>query len=257
MFSKPEIIKYQLKFFNIWPPKHYFFINGWILAFTGGVTGRSNSVLTVNYSGTDLAKDISLVESAYSKFHLPVRFKISDCLEPPELEDELLKRGYIYSDYSIISMGSNNISIKGKLNEELVYKFANDQTPEFSHFLETYSSNYTEDQQIMVDITQRLIIPKKLFILAMKEKKIVGSVMVVLDPQGSMYVAELFVHPEYRRQQIGFSLLKKAILLGKNSGATSIWLHVEKENTKALALYRKLGFRILYSYRYLLRESAV
>jgi len=232
-------------------------MNGWILAFTGGVTGRSNSVLTVDYTGNDLNKDIDIVESTYAKFHLPVRFKISDCLEPPELEVELLKRGYIYSDYSIITMGSNDMSMKGELNEKLVYKFANDQTPEFSHFLKTFSSNYTEDQRIMVDITQRLIIPKKLFILAMIEKNVVGSVMAVLDPQGSLYIAELFIHPDYRRQQIGFSLLLKAIFWGKNLGASSIWLHVEKDNTKALALYKKLDLQKWYNYRYLLKETAV
>ena len=257
MLPKAEIIEYQLKFFNIWPPKYYFFMNGWILAFTGGVTGRSNSVSIVNYTGNDLDRDINLVESTYAKFHLPVRFKISDCLEPPELENELLKRGYIYSDYSIITMGSNDMSTNGKLNEELVYKFTNDQTPEFSHFLEAFSSNYTEDQRIMADITQRVIIPKKLFILAMIEKNIVGSVMAVLDPQGCMYIAELLVHPDYRRQQIGSSLLIKTILWGKNLGASSIWLHVEKDNTKALALYKKLDFQIWYSYRYLLKETAI
>ena len=106
MLSKEEIIKHQKMFFNIWPPKHYFFLNGWTLTFTGGITGRSNSVLAVNYTGTNLDEDIDFVESAYAQYELPVRFKLSDCFDPPELEEKLLKRNYIYSDYSIITMGS-------------------------------------------------------------------------------------------------------------------------------------------------------
>lgn len=254
MISKEEINKYQKMFFNIWPPKHYFFLNGWILTFTGGVTGRSNSVLAVNYTGINLDEDIRFVESVYTKYNLPVRFKLSECTDPPELEEELLKRDYVYSDYSIRTMGSDIQEIKTPMNEELVYEFTDEDSSEFSYFLETFPLNYTEDQQIMAEITQRIIIPKKRFILARKEKNIVGSIMAVLDPQGCMYIAELFIHPEFRRQKIGYSLLTEAMQWGKNLGASKYWLHVENDNTKAIVLYKKLGFQIWYSYRYLVRE---
>jgi ribosomal protein S18 acetylase RimI-like enzyme len=254
MLSKEEIIKYQKMFFNIWPPKHYFFLNGWILAFTGGVTGRSNSVLAVNYSGNNLDKDIDFAESAYTKYNLPVRFKLSEYYDPPELEEKLLERDYVYSDYSIITMGSDVQEIRTKLSKELVYEATEEQTPEFSNFLQTFSSAYTEDQQIMVEITQRIIIPKKRFILAKEEKTIVGCILAILDQQGSMYIAELFIHPDYRRQKIGFSLLTEAIEWGRNQGMTHYWLHVEKENTPAIILYEKFGFQNWYSYRYLMKE---
>ncbi|MFX0124474.1 MAG: GNAT family N-acetyltransferase [Candidatus Hodarchaeota archaeon] len=253
MLSKEEIIKCQKIFFNIWPPKYYFFLNGWILAFTGGITGRSNSVLAVNYTGNNLEKDIEFVESAYTKYNLPVRFKLSDVSDPPELERKLLKRDYIYSEYSIITMGSDVQIPKSKFNEELNYEFTKKQTSEFTNFLAAFPSITTEDQQIMVEITQRIKIPKKRFILVRKEKTIIGSILIVLDPQGYMYIAELFIHPDYRRQRIGFSILTEAMKWGKNQGAIKYWLHVEKDNSKAIALYEKLGFQNWYSYRYLMK----
>lgn len=252
MLSKEEIIRFQKMFFNIWPPKHYFFLNGWILTFTGGVTGRSNSVLAVDYTGINLDEDIKFVESAYTKYHLPVRFKLSECFDPPELEEKLLKRDYVYSDYSIKTMGSKMRKIDTTMTR-FDYEFAEEQTIEFSYFLETFSSNYTEDQQIMAEITQRIIIPKKRFVLVKKGETIFGSIMVVLDSQGYMYIAELFIHPDYRRQKIGYSLLTKAMEWGKNHGATIYWLHVEKDNKNAIALYEKLGFQNWYNYRYLMK----
>ncbi|UCG04573.1 MAG: GNAT family N-acetyltransferase [Candidatus Heimdallarchaeota archaeon] len=254
MLSKEEIIKYQKIFFNIWPPKHYFFLNGWILTFTGGNTGRSNSVLAVKYTGINLEKDIDFVESAYRKYNLPARFKLSSYFYPSELEEKLRNRGYMYSDYSINTMGLEIQELQTKLNEEIVYEVTEEQSSEFSEFLTTFSSNYTEDQNIMLEVTQRIKIPKKRFILAKKENSIVGSVMAILDPQGYLYIAELFIHPDHRRQKIGFSLLTEAIEWGRNHGATICWLHVEKENRKAIVLYEKLGFQYWYSYKYLMKQ---
>jgi ribosomal protein S18 acetylase RimI-like enzyme len=254
MLSKIEIIKYQLKFFNIWPPKHVYFLNGWVLAFTGGVTGRSNSVLAVNYTGKNLNEDINFVESAYLRYNLPVRFKLSSCFNPPELEEELIERGYSYSNYSIKTMGSEIQDFETKLEDEIVFIISEEQTPDFSNFLTKFSSIYTEDQKIMLEITQRIRIPRKRFILAKKENTVVGSIMAILDPQGYLYVAELYVHPDFRRQKIGLSLVTEAIEWGRYRDATKCWLHVEKDNTKGIALYEKLGFQNWYSYNYLMKQ---
>ncbi|MFX0208785.1 MAG: GNAT family N-acetyltransferase, partial [Candidatus Hodarchaeota archaeon] len=246
MLSKVEIIKYQKNFFNIWPPKHCYFLNGWILAFTGGKTGRSNSVLAVDYYGVNVDSDIEFVESVYEQQNLPVRFKLSECLNPPELEEKLLERNYIYSDYTIIAMGSENQKFPNQSNDKFHFKSSEVQTPEFMKFLDKFSTETTEDQQIMFEITQRIVIPKKCFISAKAGKIIVSSIMAILDPQGAMYIAELFVHPSYRRQKLGLSLLTKAMKWGRDLGATKYWLHVEKNNSSAITLYESLGFQIWY-----------
>jgi ribosomal protein S18 acetylase RimI-like enzyme len=49
---------------------------------------------------------------------------------------------------------------------------------------------------------------------------------------------------EYRGQGIGEALLRKAIELAKLKGLTRIELTVREHNTKAIALYKKLGFEI-------------
>ena len=113
---------------------------------------------------------------------------------------------------------------------------------------------YTEDQKIMLEITQRIRIPRKQFILAKKENTVVGSIMAILDPQGYLYLAELFVHPDFRRQKIGLSLVTEAMEWGRNRGATKCWLHVEKDNIKGITLYEELGFQNWYDYNYLMKQ---
>ena len=62
--KKNKVRKLQEIFLNSWPAKDYFFLNGWILRFTEGVTWRSNTVIPLNYHGTKktLGEDIHKVE---------------------------------------------------------------------------------------------------------------------------------------------------------------------------------------------------
>jgi ribosomal protein S18 acetylase RimI-like enzyme len=256
MLPKERIITFQKLFLNIWPPKEIYFLNGWVITLTGGLTGRSNSILTFDYTGDDLDEDIEIVEAFYRNYNLPVRFKLADYFSPPDLEERLFERGYRNSNYSLITMGCNiqTVKLRKSKNDEFSIEFTEQMSSEFSNFLTEYSSNLTEDQQIMAEVTKRIVIPKKRFILAKEGKNVVGTVMAVFDPQGNMYLAELFVHPDYRRRKIGLSLVTEAMEWGMSCGVTNYWLHVERDNKKAIELYENLEFQKWYSYKYLLKK---
>jgi ribosomal protein S18 acetylase RimI-like enzyme len=54
---------------------------------------------------------------------------------------------------------------------------------------------------------------------------------------------DLYVSPQYRRQNIAGGLINKAVELGKQSGAARITLETDIDNYQAQALYDKTGFR--------------
>ncbi len=58
---------------------------------------------------------------------------------------------------------------------------------------------------------------------------------------GSLYVVNINVRPQSRRQGIGAQLLDKAI--AAFPACKQITLDVDRKNTAAIALYRKMGFR--------------
>ncbi len=75
--------------------------------------------------------------------------------------------------------------------------------------------------------------------------EILGFVTVNTDSQylgGSLYVVNINVHPDHRREGIGRKLLETAFRAFPECHHLS--LDVEKENTGAIALYTKLGFQI-------------
>ena len=79
------------------------------------------------------------------------------------------------------------------------------------------------------------------YLVALDGEKVAGyaGMWVILD-EG--HVTTLAVHPSYRRQQIGGTLLNKLIIEALARGCEKMTLEVRPSNTVALKLYEKTGF---------------
>ena len=257
MKSKNLVRYLQENLINSWPAQHYFFHNGWILRFNDGVTSRANSIIPLDYYGnkTAIAKDIEIAERAYQKYNLPTVFMMHDYYKPNYLKKKLIERGYKEFDFTI-GMGSYIKDLTSlKVNKTLSYSLHNERSMVISDFLAKYSARPKNQQIIIKDLTQRINIPEKCFILVSNQDEIIGTLMGVLDQKGCLYLADIVVDPNHRREGIASSLFYKAIIewaLPKN--AKFVWLQVEIVNKTAINLYKKLGLKELYHYHYLKKE---
>ena len=78
-----------------------------------------------------------------------------------------------------------------------------------------------------------------------EDGRIVGNLSLIPFhvPRGRLYlIANVAVHPSYRRRGIARSLTARAIEHARSRGAISTWLHVREDNEGAVNLYRSLGF---------------
>ena len=69
----------------------------------------------------------------------------------------------------------------------------------------------------------------------------VGAIFMV-EGESEPYIAFVFTHPEYQGRGIAAALIVHAIEALGISGRPSVGLYVSKDNARALALYRQLGF---------------
>jgi ribosomal protein S18 acetylase RimI-like enzyme len=257
MTSVKEVKKFQEYLMNAWPAEHYYFLNGWILRFTKGVTYRANSVIPINYTGDikHIKTDIKLVETAYKKFNLPTIFTMPDFYEPEELDGILRKRGYIEHDRTnALLMPVSKLDLR-EINNDFNYGFYMDREDDFSSLLSKYTKRDEYQQKIIKEITDRIVVPNKCFVIAKKNGYPIGTLMGVFNPYGYIYIADVFVVPELRRRKIASSMLKYAIKVwAKINRAKYIWLQVEIENSSAMKLYENLGMTKVYSYYYLRRD---
>ena len=75
--------------------------------------------------------------------------------------------------------------------------------------------------------------------------KIAGFVMTNFNSfaRGSLYVDQLAVDPDFQGHGIGRALMKKAEEIALKHGYNAVALHVRKDNDKAIALYKGLGYK--------------
>lgn len=55
-------------------------------------------------------------------------------------------------------------------------------------------------------------------------------------------IANVAVHPDYRRRGIARALTLRSVEHARNKGAPGVWLHVREDNLQAEDLYKSLGF---------------
>ena len=175
--------------------------------------------------------------------------------EPKNLNNELLSRGY----QSVAETNALGIEIdeieSTTINNDFEYLFFNSRVDEISDFLSKFSRWNVEDQKIIQEINQRIIIPKKCYMLTKYQNKIIGTLLAVLVPKGYLYIGDVFVHPDYRRQKIATSmfnyLVKEWVV---HNSVKTVWLQVEADNLNANKLYTKIGMKRIYSYYYMEKD---
>ena len=257
MTAIKEVKRFQEFLMNAWPAEQYFFLNGWILRFTKGVTYRTNSVIPINYTGnsTLIENDIEMVENAYKSFNLPTIFTMHEYFEPKELDGALRNRGYIEQDRTnALLMPVQNLDLK-HINNEFIYEIHGERVNEFSSLLAKFTKRDSYQQEIIKEITNRINVPKKCFVIAKWRGEPIGTLMGVLNPHNYFYIADVFVIPEFRRQKVAGSMLKTVIKKwAMSNGAENIWLQVELQNLNAMKLYENLGMKRVYDYYYLRKD---
>ncbi|MFB6090196.1 MAG: N-acetyltransferase family protein [Halobellus sp.] len=65
-----------------------------------------------------------------------------------------------------------------------------------------------------------------------------------LVPDGDAYELAIFVLQKYQEAGIGTRLMKTLLGYGAEQGVEKVWLTVERWNSAAVGLYRKIGFEV-------------
>lgn len=79
-----------------------------------------------------------------------------------------------------------------------------------------------------------------------EDDKIVGNLSllpILVEGRRSYFLANVAVHPDYRRQGIAHSLTEAALEFTRKKGISFVWLQVNEENPGAIQLYKDFGFK--------------
>ena len=252
MDIRERVLNYQELTTNAWPPKSVMLLNGWVVRISEGVTKRANSVLPLHYHGEKLLDDIRNVEILYEEKKLSPIFQIPDYFEPIDLISTLRERNYKKIDETIV-MTTKLHEIKHiKINNDYDYYIDNSPAETWFQAFGDITSHNEETLEGQKAIIGRIQLKTTAFGVASDGEEIIGIALAVAE-RGYVGIFDLIVDERYRRQGIAQSLITHIIDWGKKNSATWGYLQVVEENTTAISLYQKLGFKKAYNYRYYLK----
>ena len=104
-----------------------------------------------------------------------------------------------------------------------------------------YAENLSLEEIKQINNYVKSNVPKQIDdykVICINDKKI-GCLLVVNKDDGVL-LDEIYLEEKYRNKGIGTSIIKKIL-----SSYNIVYLWVYKLNTKALSLYKKLGFKII------------
>jgi hypothetical protein len=230
---------------NAWPALQTVLYDGWVLRFANGYTRRANSVYPLYPSSLNVEGKIQVCEKSYSDRGLRVAFKMTPESLPRELDSLLNARGYQVDAYTSVQLAdlgnwqetpSPDVELNGAI------------TPEwFSAFCRMSAIDGTRKATL-----QRLlpsIVPNKCFASIKAKGEVIACGMGVAQ-DGFVGLFDIVTDVEYRQRGYGKQVVQSLLAWGKRQGAHTGYLQVMLNNTPAVSLYAKLGFREAYQYWY-------
>ena len=231
-----------------WPAVEREPLGAWTLRFSGGFTGRSNSVCAIGDPGLPLDEAIERCEAAYGLRDLPARFQLRDGYEVEGLETLLRVRGYTWERPALVLEGALP---EGRTDAAVVH--ADDPSPAW---LDTWLAieRGPEHAPVALPILTRVSRPRTFALLRDDDGTPLATALGTCSP-GWLGLSCLAVLPGARRRGLATRLLGAVAAWGRAGGAERLWLEVEPGNERALAWYRRLGLARAGAYGYLTAAS--
>lgn len=236
--------------FNSWPAQNFFLLDGWGIRFGDGYTKRNNCVSPIYPSYSDIKPKVEYCEDLYHDFELPSIFRIPMSDENNELDQFLDRREYFIKDESHVLI--KDLQEQNILNEDL----NNSEFLISSEFSERWFSDYTGmteyTDEIKIKLKHqylRIILPCWFYSLKGSDGRVVAT-GVGVSQYNYFGLYSIFVEPTMRSLGIGTRLINSMLIHAKSNGNTTAYLNVLSENSAAIKIYQKNGFKVAYDYHY-------
>lgn len=232
---------------NAWPSHQMQVYDGWIIRYSYFYTHRTNSVEQIGPSSLPLPEKIEYCEQIYRRWNTPSIFKITP-LSHPLLEPLLIEQGYhIEHSTDVMILDLENEYNYIEETHTIPIKVQHHIAPAWIESLFQLKGTTNPIHRKIVP-SMYAAIPKDVIAISIRKKgKRIATGLGILD-RDYIGIYAIHVTEEYRHRGYAATVIHTLISEGIKSGATKAYLQVVSDNTPALNLYQKIGFKKLYTY---------
>ncbi|MEC4594511.1 GNAT family N-acetyltransferase [Nitrospirillum amazonense] len=230
-----------------WPALKTIHDDGWLLRFSEGHSGRSNSVTCLSAGVLPVAEKVDRAEAAYTREGLPPRFRITP-MAPPDLTAELDRRGYLRQEENLVQTAGIDPTRLAVGDDGLRWRVEGGPAPDLLTGYAQALPLPPREEDPMRRLLAAIAVPT-LYVSAWDGDRYAGSALGVAD-RGWLGIYKVLVAPGQRGRGLSRRLLTRLLAAGVQAGATRAYLQVGGANHPALATYARAGFGTVYSYQY-------
>ena len=242
--------------FAAWPGLEVAQVDGWRLRAAGGVTGRANSVWSLEDGGAlGLAAKLAAVEGFYAARGLPARFQITPAARPAELDAALAARGYRFYSPTDVQVADLTAILERTTPLRalpFVVEVAEEFDPQWFSLYATAEGYDPRTAALRAAILERIEGTRAFVSLSTGgQPAAVGLGVAAGEWLGVFCMSTL---PAFRRRGAASAILRTLAIWGSLYDARRAYLQVPVEKDAAHALYAGVGFATAYTYHYRIRE---
>jgi ribosomal protein S18 acetylase RimI-like enzyme len=227
------------------------FYDGWLLRISPGRAKRARSVNAFFGSSLPLAEKIPYCERVYEARGLPVLFRMTPFVAPPDLERTLVARGYQSFEKTLAQVlaldrppepqGATDCDVVAMAPREFVEAagvFQEASVEQRAAHLERLANTPLANRGLV----------------ARNGERVVGCGQATIE-DGLAGIFSVATARDLRGRGIATSIVAALLAWAWDHGARAAYLQVDENNYRALAVYRRFGFATAYTYHYLGRPG--
>jgi ribosomal protein S18 acetylase RimI-like enzyme len=234
---------------NAWPARVVQHLDGWVLRWADGVTGRANSVWPNEVGALSARERLAVVEQFYRRFQAPARVQMTPAARPAELDRLLDEAGYGEPyNRSYVQAASLDQVIREAGDPGTGVQLFPSLTDDWFEAYCRATGTGGPSAAVRRAIHER-IAPETAYALLQLEGQ-PASVGVGVVERGWVGVFSVATCPDFRRRRAAWSVMGALSRWAADLGARDMYLQVAGENVAARQLYGRLGFHEFYEYHY-------
>jgi len=243
---------------NALQTQHQLFYDGWLLRLSAGKAKRARSVNPHFGSTLPLSGKIDRCEAIYATRGLPALFRMTPFCQPPGLERELERRGYIVFDPTLVQAVrladvpahacAPGIAGAAADRDRAGVEITAPPIAEFVGVAGELRGSPPAQRAAQLERLAHTPLAMRAVVARIDGAAVACGQAAIDGDLAGIY--DMATAAAFRGRGVATALVHALLAWARGEGASHAFLQVNADNDPALHLYTKFGFTTVYTYHY-------